>query len=314
MNKGEKLAFILRNGGSLLPWDFLKTLDFDKPLTFLYSLIREYTIDKSLFRYKRGNRVYLKDQPTLLGTVLDVNYTYKKKIEDFKYFWAFAWIIWDFELENDINSIGFEVDYVNTSNIELYDSSTYLNVVDTYRIKETSMNTYNDDLRIVQKAETFAIFYHKNQMYGNNPYSYHLDKVCEVLVDFSHQNDDVLISAGWLHDVIEDTIVDYKLLHKEFGYEIADLVMSVTNESGIDRVSKFINTSLKIRYNRKALILKLADRIANVEASKENGSKYYEMYKNEMLLFSNLLYKEEHIELKPMWDRLFKATVFKVQG
>jgi (p)ppGpp synthase/HD superfamily hydrolase len=155
---------------------------------------------------------------------------------------------------------------------------------------------------LISKAKEFAIAKHGNQKYGEHPYSYHLNYVVNILTEYGYAEDNEIISAAWLHDTIEDTDTTYEMLVLEFTKEIADIVWAVTNEPGETRQAKFRKTAPKIIANKKALIVKLADRVANTEASLANNPKLYKMYITEFTLFHELLYQGD----LPMWDRLIK--------
>lgn len=159
-------------------------------------------------------------------------------------------------------------------------------------------------MNIINAAKEFAIAKHGAQKYGEHPYSYHLAQVSQVLSEFGYLGDEAMAAAGWLHDVLEDTETTYSMLASEFGNEVADIVFAVTIEPGENRVDRFRKTALKIQSNKKALIVKLADRIANTEASLQNNPKLYKMYLKEFPLFKQLLYNSHDVELMPMWNRL----------
>ncbi|MEG4494881.1 HD domain-containing protein [Microcoleus sp. D3_18_C4] len=156
----------------------------------------------------------------------------------------------------------------------------------------------------IAKAKEFAIAKHGNQKYGEYPYSYHLAQVSQVLAQFGYAGDEAIAAAGWLHDTLEDTPTTYEMLVSEFGEETADIVWAVTTEPGENRVQRFRTTALKIQSNKKALIVKLADRIANTEAGLQSNPKLYKMYLKEFPLFKQLLYNPQDIELMAMWNRL----------
>ena len=159
-------------------------------------------------------------------------------------------------------------------------------------------------MNITNTAKEFAIAKHGNQKYGEHPYSYHLDRVSQVLREFGYAGDEAIAAAGWLHDTLEDTPTTYEMLVSEFGKETGDIVWAVTNEPGGNRVDRFRKTALKIQSNKKALIVKLADRIANTEASLQSNPKLYKMYVKEFPLFKELLYNPQDVELFPLWNRL----------
>ncbi|MEG3920679.1 HD domain-containing protein [Microcoleus sp. T3_A4] len=159
-------------------------------------------------------------------------------------------------------------------------------------------------MNLADKAKEFAIAQHGNQQYGEHPYSYHLAQVFQVLAEFGYAGDEAIAAAGWLHDVLEDTPTTYEMLVSEFGKETADIVWAVTTEPGQNRVDRFRKTALKIQSNKKALAVKLADRIANTAASLQSNPKLYKMYVKEFPLFKELLYNPQDVELMPMWNRL----------
>jgi (p)ppGpp synthase/HD superfamily hydrolase len=159
-------------------------------------------------------------------------------------------------------------------------------------------------MNAADKAKEFAITKHGAQKYGEHPYSYHLAQVSQVLSELGYGGDEAIAAAGWLHDVLEDTGTTYSMLASEFGNEVADIVFAVTSEPGENRVDRFRKTALKIQSSKKALIVKLADRIANTEASQETNPKLYKMYLKEFPLFKELLYNPQDAELLPLWNRL----------
>lgn len=139
---------------------------------------------------------------------------------------------------------------------------------------------------IVEKARNFAIEKHGSQKYGVFPYVYHLDEVYEVLLKFTNNlqvETDFLLTAAYLHDILEDTdTTEDDILTWGFS-DALRVVKAVTNE---DSKSETYEKTSKSVY---ATILKLADRIANVEAClKFNTSKGLK-YKLEQKQFSKVL-------------------------
>ncbi len=153
-------------------------------------------------------------------------------------------------------------------------------------------------------AEAFAIEAHGKQRYGTHPYAYHLRAVVEVLQRFGFGSVG-LVNAGWLHDTLEDTATRYHDLWDRFGKETADLVEAVTDKPGKNRRERHAATYPALRAaGRRAVTLKLADRIANVEHSVDtkNWDKL-KMYKKEHADFARYLY-DEGDGLDEMWDHL----------
>lgn len=165
---------------------------------------------------------------------------------------------------------------------------------------------------LVGKAKDFAMIYHATQKYGKMPYTYHLDCVVNVLADCGYANDEAIVAAGWLHDTLEDTNATYKTLVSCFGYEVSAIVFAVTNEPGQNRDERLRNTAPKILANKKALIVKLADRIANTESSLKTNPRFYKMYLEEFPLFKSLLYRQRDVKVLPLWSRL--SQLYSVQS
>ena len=144
----------------------------------------------------------------------------------------------------------------------------------------------------VSKAESLALKLHGSQKYGSHPYSYHLQKVIGVLERFHHTDPD-LLAAAWLHDTVEDTGTPLSDL-KGFSHETIALVNAVTKIKG-----SFSKTLDKIKSIPNAIILKLADRIANLEEGDKVREKYIKQYPE----FKKALYHPDS-KTNAMWAYL----------
>lgn len=171
---------------------------------------------------------------------------------------------------------------------------------------------YTECLVEFNKAMVFAINAHKNQTYGDGndakPYIIHLISVSDILNRFGFYSIDyergrILQIASLLHDTIEDAGIKFKDIEKSFGKDVAEIVYCVTDELGRNRKERHEKTYPKIRANRNAIVVKLADRIANVEYSSKNRSRQMDMYRSEFQDFKHHLYNGENIE---MWNHLEK--------
>jgi len=155
---------------------------------------------------------------------------------------------------------------------------------------------------LIDKAREFAIKAHGNQTYGTGePYIVHLEAVANVLFEFGFDDVD-LVASALLHDTIEDTTVNYSDIKNEFNGVIAELVYAVSDELGRNRKERHDKTYPKIAQSPRAIILKLADRIANVRASVISGDKL-DMYKKEYADFRLGLYNGDNLA---MWDEIDK--------
>ncbi len=126
------------------------------------------------------------------------------------------------------------------------------------------------DTSLIKKAYKYAAEAHKEHVrYSGDPYMTHTAAVGYKLAVMGMGPR--TISAGLLHDTIEDTPVTSEDIKREFGEEVLFLVEGVTKLSsvryyGSDRHNEslrklFVATSQDIR----VLIIKLADRLHNME-------------------------------------------------
>jgi (p)ppGpp synthase/HD superfamily hydrolase len=179
---------------------------------------------------------------------------------------------------------------------------------------------YEDYLKLRKEAEVFATKAHRASRYGDppnaKPYSFHLDMVDEVLERFGfnpekEEKPRFIRLGGRLHDTMEDGPVSYSDIKKKFGFEVAEIVYCVTDEVGRTRAEKKIKTYPKLRTNPDAIIVKVGDRITNVEygIATENTDKY-KMYRNEFPEFEQQLRIYRHIP--EMWDHL--RMLLKIEG
>lgn len=157
-----------------------------------------------------------------------------------------------------------------------------------------------------KEARMVAVKAHSNQSYDEIfPYEKHIDDVVDVIKRFGYSGK--YIVAAYLHDTIEDDGISYNDVKKHFSVEIAEMVYCVTDELGRNRKEKKEKTLPKTASNSDAIIVKLADRIANIE----HGGKI-DMYAKEYDEFKGALYSNTPIDGKAMWihlDKLLKINL-----
>lgn len=188
--------------------------------------------------------------------------------------------------------------YDNGDRIQVYDGGFPVDPWYGFRAKERQ-----------QKARDFAIEAHGDQKYGDHPYEYHLTRVNEVMMRHPIAGSYLItVMAGWLHDVLEDTDVSREELKRQFGERITDIVYRVSDETGATRKERKEKTYHKIRGHIPATVVKLCDRIANVEASR-NVPKKLNMYKAEYPDFRLQLRLKEHTFLDNLWGELDQLLV-----
>ncbi|MGH3171679.1 MAG: HD domain-containing protein [Trebonia sp.] len=122
----------------------------------------------------------------------------------------------------------------------------------------------------VGRAVSFALRHHGDQRRPTGaPYLEHLLEALEVLVRGAGVTDPAVLVAAVLHDVVEDTACGVEDVRAEFGAEVAALVGWVTiPPAGPDQDRKSVKeaylTGLAAAPD-KAVLVKLADRVSNVQ-------------------------------------------------
>jgi (p)ppGpp synthase/HD superfamily hydrolase len=144
----------------------------------------------------------------------------------------------------------------------------------------------------VARARAFAVAAHGEQRYGDLPYSVHLNAVADTLALFGEEAQVV----GYLHDVVEDTAVSLETLRAEFGERVAKLVALVTDEPGANRRERKARSNAKLAAvtadDSLALVVKAADRLANLRASATGGAgSKLGMYRREHPEFRRAAYR-----------------------
>ncbi len=152
----------------------------------------------------------------------------------------------------------------------------------------------------MEDARSFAIAAHAEQRYGGQPYETHLAAVVQLLCDFDYG--EPYRQAGWLHDVVEDTAVPLTEIRARFGDTVAAMVDAVTG-LGATRQERNARIYASLRACTDAAAVKLADRIANVEAAPA-GSDHMARYVREADAFAAVV--RPHVPLA-MWLRLERA-------
>jgi (p)ppGpp synthase/HD superfamily hydrolase len=153
-------------------------------------------------------------------------------------------------------------------------------------------------LSYVGIAREAAVRLYAGRLYGERPYWEHLAAVVAVLLRFGF-DDPVLIAAAWLHDALEDGVASFaELVALGLPPGVIAIIVAVSDEPGANRRERKRRTYPKIAALRRAVIVKLADRIANVEAALKKA-----MYAREHGVFRAALYRPEH-QLEGPWEYL----------
>ncbi len=127
----------------------------------------------------------------------------------------------------------------------------------------------DEDIEMITRAYDFAKKAHEGQLRkSGEPYFIHVFAVGKNLASFGM--DARTISAGLMHDVLEDTAVTEEEMEEMFGKEIVFLVNGVTKlgtlkyrgrERHVESLRKFF---IAMAEDIRVLMIKLADRLHNV--------------------------------------------------
>jgi GTP diphosphokinase / guanosine-3',5'-bis(diphosphate) 3'-diphosphatase len=131
-------------------------------------------------------------------------------------------------------------------------------------------NRPGDDLEIIRKAYDFSLKHHQGQTRASGePYLIHPLEVSLVLADM--KLDSTAISAGLLHDAIEDTPVTHEDIRREFGEQVVHIVEGVTKIDKINLASREERQAENVRKmvlamvdDIRVVLIKLADRLHNM--------------------------------------------------
>ena len=141
-------------------------------------------------------------------------------------------------------------------------------------------------MNIKEKAKKFAIKAHMGQVRKSEPDKpmiMHPISVGMMLEEYGY--DDQVVAAGYLHDVVEDTKYTIEDIEKEFGQEIANLVMGASEPDKLlswEERKKHTIEETKTQPLRNKLIV-CADKINNLEDMmiifERNGKKDFSAFK-----------------------------------
>lgn len=120
------------------------------------------------------------------------------------------------------------------------------------------------------KAAHFAAERHTHQKRKGEkaePYINHLLEVAAILADACEEEDVVLLAAALLHDTVEDVGVTAEELREQFGDEVTDVVLEVTDDKSLPKAErKRLQMENAPKKSPRAKQLKIADKISNLRA------------------------------------------------
>jgi guanosine-3',5'-bis(diphosphate) 3'-pyrophosphohydrolase len=117
-------------------------------------------------------------------------------------------------------------------------------------------------------ALAFAADKHRNQRRKDadaSPYINHPIALANLLLNEAGVEDQRVLIAAILHDTIEDTDTTEQELVKDFGKDVADIVLEVTDDKSLPKAErKRLQIEHAAHISRRAKLVKLADKICNL--------------------------------------------------
>ena len=159
-------------------------------------------------------------------------------------------------------------------------------------------------------AINFAKKAHEGQVrkYTNEPYFSHPFAVAGLVASVSEDED--MIVASILHDVVEDTPVELETIRGIWGDRVASFVSDMTDislpEDGNRRTRKAIDRSHTAKASKEAKTIKLADLIDNTKTIVAFDLKFAKVYMAEKKQLLRVL-KEGDQTLFKIADNLVKS-------
>ena len=165
------------------------------------------------------------------------------------------------------------------------------------KVRKYNKNADSDEPRILE-AYNQCRLQHSNQLrHSGEPYFVHPYEVSCILADMELDSDTII--AGLLHDVIEDTPVEYEQIKEKFGDQVAELVEGVTKLDKIKCISKeeaHVENLRKMFFamakDIRVVLIKLADRLHNMRTLKHmKNEKQLEKAKETLDVYAPLAHR-----------------------
>jgi len=154
-------------------------------------------------------------------------------------------------------------------------------------------------MTLVDSARIFATAAHaavgQTRKYTGEPYIVHPMEVASIVEQAG--GTETMIAAALLHDVLEDTAVTFDLLVDQFGNEVADLVLWLTDvsrpEDGNRSTRKALDRQHSAAAPAAAQTVKVADLISNTRSIVAHDPRFSKVYLEEKRLLLDMLTKAD---------------------
>ncbi len=141
---------------------------------------------------------------------------------------------------------------------------------------------------LIDRAIRFATEAHQRidhrRKYSGQPYAVHLREVARIVESVS--DDEEIIAAAWLHDVVEDTPATLGDVEREFGSGVRALVRELTDVSRPGDGNRTTRKQLDRRHlagvSARAQTVKLADLIDNCSDITRHDPRFGRVFTDEM--------------------------------
>jgi len=165
-------------------------------------------------------------------------------------------------------------------------------------------------MTLVERARVFATAAHaavgQRRKYTGEPYVVHPIEVSELVASVG--GTEAMVAAALLHDVLEDTGVTFDVLEEEFGTEVAELVLWLTDvskpEDGNRSTRKALDRQHSAAAPAEAQTVKVADLISNSRSILEHDPGFAVVYMQEKRLLMEVLTKADPQLRKMAFEQL----------
>lgn len=157
-------------------------------------------------------------------------------------------------------------------------------------------------MSLVDTAKQFTQAAHESiqqkRKYTNDAYHVHPERVAKLVAMVT--DDEAVISAAWLHDVLEDVApfnsqFNVDAIKKTFGQRVLSLVLEVTDvsrpEDGNRAARKAIDRVHLSQASASGQTIKLADLIDNLLDIQKNDPDFFKVFRREALQLLPFLHK-----------------------
>lgn len=156
------------------------------------------------------------------------------------------------------------------------------------KINQTSNKSSGLKSDLVVRAKIYASEAHSRinhrRKYSLEPYDVHLKDVVTILSTVTDEEE--ILAAAWLHDIVEDTPATFLNLEQEFGPSVAQLVSEVTDVSipanGNRATRKALDRAHLAKASWQGKTIKLADLIDNCRDICSHDPEFAKVYLTEM--------------------------------